>query len=76
MTNVYCDITLSQDELTALISCIQLTEEEKRERIESLCGEVKLAGLQTKLAEAVQSNIDFLELIANEEATETTEESD
>ena len=63
---IYCDVTLSNDELTALVSAIQLTEEAKREAIERQCGSVKLAGLQTKLAEHIQNNIRFWEQIENE----------
>lgn len=73
--NLYCDITLSNDELTALVSAIQLTEEQKRIAIEKQCGSVKLAGLQTKLAEQIQDNIKFLEQIDHEETTQTTQES-
>lgn len=73
---IYCDVTLSNDELTALVSAIQLTEEAKREAIEKQCGSVKLAGLQTKLAEQIQNNIRFWEQIENERATEATAESD
>jgi len=73
--NLYCDVTLSNDELTALVSAIQLTEEEKRTAIEKQCGRVKLAGLQTKLAEHIQSNIKFLEQIDHEETTQATKEN-
>lgn len=73
---IFCDVTLSNDELTALVSAIQLTEETKREAIERQCGSVKLAGLQTKLAQHIQNNIRFWEQFDNEETTETTEESD
>ena len=51
-------------------------EEAKREAIERQCGSVKLAGLQTKLAEHIQNNIRFWEQIENERATEATAESD
>lgn len=72
--NLYCDITLSNDELTAMVSTIQILSSEQLAKVEEYCGDVKLTGLQTKLAEQIQSNIKFLNQIQNEEATETTEE--
>ena len=73
---LFCDVTLSNNELTALVSAIQLTEDAKREAIERQCGSVKLSGLQTKLAQHIQDNIRFWEQFEDEETTETTEESD
>lgn len=73
--NLYCDITLSNDELTALVAAIQILSNEQLAKVEEYCGEVKLKGLESKLAEQIQSNIKFLNQIQHEETTQTTQEN-
>lgn len=65
---IYADITLSTEEMTAIMSCIELLQDELREKVEEISN-VKLEGIRSKLGEAIKSNIEFYEEFVNEEST-------
>lgn len=55
---IFTDVTLSVEEITSLLSCIQVTTENNRKIIEDSFN-VKLEGVKTKLSEAIKGSIDF-----------------
>lgn len=57
---IFTDVTLNVQEITALISCLQVTSADNAKIIENEF-DVKLEGIKTRLAEAIKGSIDFYE---------------
>lgn len=55
---IFTDVTLNVQEITALISCIQVTSPDTAKLIEDEF-DVKFEGIKCRLAEAIKGSIEF-----------------